>query len=167
MQITIGSRVTMHFSLKLADGMPVESSYDDEPITFVVGDGTLDKGLELALIGLRPDDRQVLTLMPGQAFGQRDAAAVQMLPRTEFPADMPLAPGQIIGFTTQTVEPGQQQQSVARSADPGQNGEELAGAVLEVGQDQVKVDFNHPLAGREIVFDVHILAVENPLQGQG
>jgi FKBP-type peptidyl-prolyl cis-trans isomerase SlpA len=90
----------------------------------------------------------VLTLMPGQAFGQRDAEAVQMLPRTEFPADMPLAPGQIIGFT-------------------GQNGEELAGAVLEVGQDQVKVDFNHPLAGREIVFDVHILAVENPLQGQG
>ena len=138
----------MHFSLKLADGMPVESSYDDEPITFVVGDGTLDKGLELALIGLRPDDRQVLTLMPGQAFGQRDAAAVQMLPRSEFPADMPLAPGQIIGFTAQ-------------------NGEELAGAVLEVGQDQVKVDFNHPLAGREIVFDVHILAVENPLQGQG
>ena len=61
---------------------------------------------------------------------------------------MPLAPGQIIGFT-------------------GQNGEELAGAVLEVGQYQVKVDFNHPLAGREIVFDVHILAVENPLQGQG
>lgn len=148
MQITIGSRVIMHFSLKLADGMPVESSYDEEPITFVVGDGTLDKGLELALIGLRPDDRQVLTLMPGQAFGQRDAAAVQALPRTEFPADMALAPGQIIGFT-------------------GQNGEELAGAVLEVGQDQVKVDFNHPLAGREIVFDVHILAVENPLQGQG
>jgi len=147
-QITIGSRVTMHFSLKLADGMPVESSYDDEPITFVVGDGTLDKGLELALIGLRPDDRQVLTLMPGQAFGQRDAAAVQMLPRTGFPADMALAPGQLIGFT-------------------GQDGEELAGAVLEVGQDQVKVDFNHPLAGREIVFDVHILAVENPLQGQG
>jgi FKBP-type peptidyl-prolyl cis-trans isomerase SlpA len=71
-----------------------------------------------------------------------------MLSRTEFPADMLLAPGQIIGFT-------------------GQNGEELAGAVLEVGQDQVKVDFNHPLAGREIVFDVHILAVENPLQGQG
>jgi FKBP-type peptidyl-prolyl cis-trans isomerase SlpA len=133
----------MHFSLTLADGMLVESSFDDEPQTFVVGDGSVDKGLELALIGLRPNERQTLTLMPGQAFGQRDEANVRWLPKTTFPADMHLEPGQILGFT---------------AAD----GEELAGAVLEIAREQVKVDFNHPLAGREIIFEVHILAVENP-----
>lgn len=146
MQITIGSRVTMHFSLKLADGMPVESSFDDEPVEFIVGDGSLDKGLELALIGLRAGDRQSLNLMPGQAFGERDEGALQTLARDRFPTDMQLEPGQIIGFS-------------------GEDGEEIAAAVVEVGADGVKVDFNHPLAGREIVFDVEILAVENPPAG--
>jgi FKBP-type peptidyl-prolyl cis-trans isomerase SlpA len=147
--ITIGSRVSMHFSLALADGMPVESSYGDEPVTFVVGDGSVDKGLELALIGLRSGDKQVLTLMPGQAFGQRHSEAVQWIPRARFPRDMQPEPGQIIGFS-------------------GENGEEMPGAVLEVAADRVRIDFNHPLAGREIVFDVHILAVENPMeQGAG
>ena len=143
MQITIGSRVTMHFSIKLADGMLVESSFDDQPLTFVVGDGTLDRGLELALIGLRKGDRQVLTLMPGQAFGVRDKEAIQLVDRTAFPADMQLAPGQIVGFS-------------------GADGEELAGAVLEVHDEQVKIDFNHPLAGREIVFEVLILELADP-----
>lgn len=147
MQISPGSRVTLHFSLQLADGMPVESSFDDEPVTFVLGDGTLDHGLELALYGLRPNARQRLTLMPGQAFGQRDEAAVKMLPRASFPDDISLEPGQIIGFT-------------------GANDEPLAGAVLEVGPEEVKMDFNHPLAGREIIFEVHVLAVENPSEGQ-
>ncbi len=133
----------MHFSITLADGMLVESSFDDEPQTFVVGDGSVDKGLELALIGLRPNERQTLTLMPGQAFGRRDESNVKWVPKTSFPADMRLEPGQIIGFTAA-------------------NGEELAGAVLEIDEERVKVDFNHPLAGREIVFEVHILAVENP-----
>ena len=143
MQITIGSRVTMHFSLKLSDGMLVESSFDDQPLSFVVGDGTLDKGLELALIGLREGDHQVLTLMPGQAFGMRDETAVQRVEKSRFPADMQLEPGQIVGFS-------------------GPDGQELAGAVLELQDQHVKVDFNHPLAGREIVFETRIIEVTNP-----
>ena len=143
MQITIGSRVTMHFSLKLTDGMLVESSFDDQPLSFVVGDGTLDRGLELALIGLREGDHQVLTLMPGQAFGVRDEKAIQLVEKSRFPADMRLEPGQIVGFS-------------------GPDGEELAGAVLEVHDQQVKVDFNHPLAGREIIFESLIVEVTNP-----
>jgi FKBP-type peptidyl-prolyl cis-trans isomerase SlpA len=148
MQITFGSRVTLHFSIKLADGMLVESSFDDQPEIFVVGDGSIDRGLEMAIIGLRPGDKQTLTLMPGQAFGERDPSAIQTLPRAQFPADMKLEPGQIIGFTDD-------------------KGEEVAGAVLVLDEQQVKVDFNHPLAGREIIFEVEILAVENPSTEQG
>jgi FKBP-type peptidyl-prolyl cis-trans isomerase SlpA len=147
-QITFGSRVTLHFSIKLADGMLVESSFDDQPEIFVVGDGSIDRGLEMAIIGLRPGDKQTLTLMPGQAFGERDPSAIQTLPRAQFPADMKLEPGQIIGFTDD-------------------KGEEVAGAVLVLDEQQVKVDFNHPLAGREIIFEVEILAVENPSTEQG
>ncbi|VAW77862.1 hypothetical protein MNBD_GAMMA13-901 [hydrothermal vent metagenome] len=140
MQITIGSSVTMHFALRLPDGMVVEDSFDNEPLTFVMGDETLDKGLELALYGLKPGDRQTLTLMPGQAFGMRDKASLQWLPMDQFPADIEPEQGQIIGFT-------------------GENGEELAAAIVEIQGQRVKVDFNHPLAGREIEFEVEILDV--------
>ena len=143
MQITIGSSVTMHFAIRLSDGMVVEDSFDNEPITFVMGDETLDKGLELALFGLKPGDRQTLTLMPGQAFGARDESALKSLPIDQFPSDIELEEGQIIGFT-------------------GENREELAGAVIEIQGQQVKVDFNHPLAGREIEFEVEILDVKTP-----
>jgi len=142
-QIGTGSRVTLHFAIRLADGMLVESSFDDEPVSFVIGDGTLDKGLELALLGLVAGARQTLTLMPGQAYGRRDEAALQQVRKAQFPEDMLLEPGQIIGFTSE-------------------DGEEMAGAIVETGGEYVKVDFNHPLAGREIEFEVHILAVENP-----
>jgi FKBP-type peptidyl-prolyl cis-trans isomerase SlpA len=148
MQITIGSKVTLHFALRLKDGWVAESSFEDEPVTFTMGDGTLDKGLELALYGLRPGDRQTLTLMPGQAFGERDPAAVQQVARQRFPADMRLERGQVVGFS-------------------GEDGSEIAGTVLEVRDDAVKVDFNHPLAGREIEFEVQILGVENPLPAEG
>ena len=146
MQITIGSHVTMHFSLALADGMLVESSFNDQPVSFVLGDGSIDKGLELALIGLVAGARQRLTLMPGQAYGERDESAIQSVPKSRFPEDMDLEPGQIIGFT-------------------GENGEEVAGAIIAIEDQQVTVDFNHPLAGREIDFEVQILAVENPSAG--
>ena len=143
MQITIGSKVSMHFALRLADGTVADSSVDNEPVSFVVGDGSLDKGLELALIGLGAGDRQTLTLMPGQAFGAREDAALQWLERDQFPPDMALQEGQIIGFA-------------------GQAGEDVAGAVIEMQDQRVRVDFNHPLAGREIEFEVEILSVDNP-----
>ena len=144
MQITIGSKVTLHFALRLADGTVADSSFDNEPVSFVVGDGALDKGLELALIGLGAGDRQTLTLMPGQAFGEREDAALQWVARDQFPPDMALQEGQIIGFT-------------------GRAGEDVAGAVIEIQQQRVRMDFNHPLAGREIEFEVEILSVENPI----
>ena len=144
MQISIGSKVTLHFALRLADGTVADSSFDDEPVSFVVGDGALDKGLELALIGLGAGDRQTLTLMPGQAFGEREDAALQWVARDQFPPDMALQEGQIIGFT-------------------GRAGEDVAGAVIEIQQQRVRMDFNHPLAGREIEFEVEILSVENPI----
>ncbi|HFD80820.1 MAG TPA: peptidylprolyl isomerase [Gammaproteobacteria bacterium] len=139
--IGMGSRVTLHLELRLQDGMVVESTFGDEPLSLVLGDGTLDRGLELALLGLRAGDRQTLTLMPGQAFGTRDQAAVQVVERARFPRDMSLEPGQIIGFTTD-------------------EGEELAAAVVAVDGDEVTVDFNHPLAGRQIEFEVEILSTE-------
>ncbi len=135
-----GARVTLHFTLDLAEGERVDSSRDGEPLTFTLGDGTLDPGLEAALEGLQVGDHQRLLLPPGSAFGGRDPANIHPLPRSDFSEPLP-SPGTVMGFTTPS-------------------GHEVAGTVVGSDAETVQVDFNHPLAGRGLVFEVEILAVE-------
>jgi FKBP-type peptidyl-prolyl cis-trans isomerase SlpA len=134
------STVTLHLSLTLEDGTVAESTFADEPLTLTMGDGSLAAGLELALYGLRPGDTQRLALYPEQAFGLRDPGKVHQLPRADFDAQLVLEPGSIIGFDT-----------------PG--GEELSGTIIGFDDVTVEVDFNHPLAGRTVIFEVEIIAV--------
>lgn len=138
--VDIGSTVTLHLALTLEDGSVAETTFDDEPLTFTMGDGTLVRGLELALYGLRPGDTQRLALYPEQAFGLHDPERVHRMPRKDFPADIELTPGNIIAFDTQ-------------------DGEEIAGTLLSLDEQTVEVDLNHPLAGRRIIFDVEIIDV--------
>ena len=143
-----GSEVLMHFTLSLADGTVADSTREGEPLRFVMGDGTLIEGLELVLYGLKQGDRQCLSIEPRDAFGFPDEDNIHTMPRSEFPADMQLEPGVIIGFTTPS-------------------GEEVPGAIQEVEGDEVVVDFNHPLAGHEVIFDVEILEVKPGLSLTG
>jgi FKBP-type peptidyl-prolyl cis-trans isomerase SlpA len=145
--IAIGSRVTLHLSLTLSDGTEALSTFGEEPMDLVVGDGTLSQGLELALYGLEAGDTETLELAPGQAFGARDESLIQTLPRSDFPADMALEAGLVIGFTTPS-------------------GEETAGLIRRLEGDQVQVDFNHPLAGRSLTLRLEVLDVIN-VAGQG
>ncbi len=142
--IEAGSEVLMHFSLVIEDGTVADSTEGDEPMRFVMGDGSLIQGLELALYGLKAGDKQSLTIGPDVGFGFRDDDAIHMLPRSDFPADMDLEPGLIIGFSTPS-------------------GEEVPGAILAIEGDEVRVDFNHPLAGHNVRFDVEILEVKPPV----
>ncbi len=141
--IAPGSRVVMHYRLALEDGNVVDSTWDDdEPIAFVVGDGTMAAGLDDALQGLKEGDHVTLHLAPDQAFGQKDTANIHAMSREEFDPQMPLEQGMVIGFTLP-------------------NGEELPGMILEVEAESVLVDFNHPLSGHTIMFEVLLLSVEN------
>lgn len=136
-----GSEVVMHFTLTLKDGTVADTSREGDPFRFTMGDGSLISGLELALYGLKEGDTQVLAIDAQNAFGFPDEANIHDMPRSEFPADMELEPGLIIEFSTPS-------------------GEAVPGAILEVGDETVKVDFNHPLAGHEITFDVEILSID-------
>lgn len=131
----------MHFSITLKDGTVAESTFGQEPLAFIMGDGTLIQGLEMALYGLKAGDRQHVTLRPQDAFGISNETNVYEMDKTEFAPDIKLEPGVIIGFATPS-------------------GDEVAGTILGVFDDKVKVDFNHPLAGHEITFEVEILGVE-------
>ena len=138
--IGIDSRVILHLSLTLEDGTVAESTFGEEPLSFAMGDGTLVRGLELGLYGLRPGDTQRLELYPDQAFGPRDPDKIHSMPRADFDDEMVLEPGVIIGFETP-------------------DGEEIPGMVSSVGDESVEVDFNHPLAGHTVIFNVEIIDV--------
>lgn len=134
-----GTRVTLHFSVSLMDGSVVDSTKDRQPASFTVGDGSLLPGFEQSLFGLRAGDKRSIFLQAEQAFGPRNEKNVQRMPKERF-SEMSLEPGMVLSF-----------------ADPG--GAELPGVVKTVGDDYVLMDFNHPLAGKELNFDVEIINV--------
>jgi FKBP-type peptidyl-prolyl cis-trans isomerase SlpA len=131
----------MSLTLSLADGTVVDTTEGEEPLTLTIGDGSLHASLERLLTGLAAGDTVHRRLAPEDAYGPRDPTNVHLLPRSDFPSDMALAPGVIVGFTTPA-------------------GHEVAGTVIELADDGVRVDFNHPLSGREIEIAVRILGVD-------
>jgi FKBP-type peptidyl-prolyl cis-trans isomerase SlpA len=137
-----GTQVTLYFSLRLEDGSVIDSNFDAEAATFFVGDGNLLPGFEEALFGLKAGDEKTLIIQPEKGFGVRNPANIQELPRSQFPSDISLEPGLVMTF-----------------ADAQQM--EVPGVVTSFNQTTVNVDFNHPLAGREIEFSVKIMDV-NP-----
>jgi FKBP-type peptidyl-prolyl cis-trans isomerase SlpA len=142
-EIARGSLVELHLALTLSDGTEALSTFGEPPLRLRIGDGTLDPGLEEPLLGLGAGTGFDMLLPVGQAYGLRDEANIHWLPLADFPPELELAPGAIVQFTT-----------------PG--GQELAGSILELAEERARVDFNHPLAGRELWYRVKILAVEAP-----
>lgn len=138
-QIGPGKRVTLHFSIALADGTLVDSTRErPTPAEFAVGDGSLLEGFEKSIFGLRAGDRRSVFIDAKRGFGEPNPDNVQVFNRLDF-KDMTPEPGLMISFTDR--------------------GGELPGVVTEVGEDTITVDFNHPLAGRDLVFEVDIIRV--------
>ena len=143
-----GARVTLHFSLSLPDGTEIDSNYGKAPATFRVGDGNLLPGFEAALMGAGQGASVSVTLPPEQAFGAINPDNVQSFPRQRF--------ARLLANTTDPVEEG----TAVSFADAG--GNEIPGVLRQVGELHVVINFNHPLAGRDIVFTADILSVIAP-----
>ncbi|MBX9753601.1 MAG: peptidylprolyl isomerase [Pseudomonadaceae bacterium] len=139
-RIGAATQVTLHFAIKLDNGDVVDSTFDKQPATFKVGDGSLLPGFEQALYGLKAGDKRNLPILPEQGFGQPNPQNVQVMPRSQF-KDMELAEGLLVIFND------------AANA-------ELPGMVQSFDDSQVSIDFNHPLAGKTLGFEVEIIAVQ-------
>lgn len=136
-----GTRVTLNFALRFTDGEVIDTTFGKQPATLEIGDDNLPENFEAYLIGMKAGETATYDVPPEKAFGQHNPSNVQMFKRSDFSADMVLDPGVMISF-----------------ADARQ--QELPGVVEHVEGDQVTIDFNHPLAGRTLVFEVEIIDVE-------
>jgi FKBP-type peptidyl-prolyl cis-trans isomerase SlpA len=136
-----GTKVTLHFALRLPSGEVIDSNFERDPATFTVGDGNLLQGFEKAIFGLQEGDKKILVIKPEDSFGQRNPNNVQEIPRAQFSSEIELSEGLMLSF-----------------ADAQKT--ELPGVVRSFDDDVVMVDFNHPLAGRDILFEVAILRIE-------
>ncbi len=135
-----GTRVKLQFALFLASGELVDSTGQNSA-SFKVGDGSLLPGFEQAIYGLYAGDSRTLFIEQDCGFGTPNADNIQLLPKKSFAPEIKLAPGLLVSFADQQKT-------------------ELPGMIRAVKGDRVEVDFNHPLAGKALLFEVNILAVE-------
>ena len=143
LKISENSEVIFHFSIKLEDGSASDSTkVHNKPAKLVMGDGSLTANFEKCLLGLSAGDEKSFKLAPEDAFGMPNPDNIYYVDRTKFGADTPAEVGAIIAFT----QP---------------DGTDLPGLIREVAGDSVTVDFNHPLAGQNVEFEVEILEVRN------
>ena len=142
-RIAQGSQVALHFSVALENGIEIDNTRSyPEPVNLVIGDGNLLEGFEKALLGLRAGDRRTVHLPPEDAFGPWNPENVQLFDTVQF------------------IKAGNERPEIGTMMEfQDKGGGTLAGVVKAVNDDKVEVDFNHPLAGRNVVFEVEIAKV--------
>ena len=144
-RIAHGSLVKLHFEVSLENGTIIDSTFNrDAPVSLTIGDESLLPGFEQVLMNLRAGDTRTAHLEPEQAFGEWNPENIQHFSRTQFAlvADNPEI-GMMVEFE-----------------DKGKN--TLPGTISAIDDDQVEVDFNHPLAGQDVLFKVKIFKVTPP-----
>jgi FKBP-type peptidyl-prolyl cis-trans isomerase SlpA len=140
------SAVLVHFTLKLEDGSTAESTRNNgKPALFSLGDGSLSEGLESHLLGLTVGEKRSFSLTADDAFGQSSPDLIQYFSRRDF---------------TQAGEP----EIGAIMLFSGMDGNEMPGVIREISGDSITVDFNHPLAGQTIHFEVEVLEIDPVLE---
>ncbi|MXP49344.1 FKBP-type peptidyl-prolyl cis-trans isomerase [Pantoea sp. Eser] len=140
------SAVLVHFTLKLEDGSTAESTRaNGKPALFRLGDGSLSAALEQALLGLTAGETKQFTLAPEEAFGSVSPDLIQYFSRRDF------------------IDAGEPEVG-AIMLSTGMGGSEMLGVIREVSGDSITVDFNHPLAGHRVQFDIEVLDINPALE---
>ncbi len=137
--VASGSKVSVHYTGTLDDGEVFDSSEGREPLEVVVGEGQVISGFEKALLGMSLEDEKTVTLEVEDAYGPYEDELVIDGPRSSFP------PGEIQVGQSYTVQ-------LAK-------GDEAEARVLRVTGDRVRMDFNHPLAGKRLTFHLRVVSV--------
>ncbi|HZD56437.1 MAG TPA: peptidylprolyl isomerase [Anaerolineales bacterium] len=136
LRVADGIVVDLDYTLKVDDEV-VDSSEDGEPIKFIQGQGHIIKGLERELYGMEVGDHRDIMVSPQDGYGDVDRKAKADVPKGDFPGEIPLKPGTELQVRDK-------------------NGKTMNARIESVGEEKVRLDFNHPLAGKELHFSVQV-----------
>lgn len=136
---TEGETVQVHYRGTLDNGEEFDSSQGREPIEFTVGEGQVIPGFEEAVKDMQPGEKKNVRIPAAEAYGERIDEALQKVPRDAF-AEEPVV-GAVVGLQAQ-------------------DGSQLAATITEIGPDEVTLDFNHPLAGEALNFELELVGTK-------
>ena len=139
-QANHGNTVRIHYSGKLTDGTLFDSSDGGDPLEFKIGENTIIPKLEVSVVGMNIGDKATVDIDSADAYGPRMDDAVQTVERSMIPQEVDLA----VGGQLQATAP---------------DGKQLILTVLEVNDETVTLDGNHPLAGQDLVFDLELVEI--------
>lgn len=142
MKVSPNKMVVMDYTLRLGSGEVVDSSEDRRPLEFIFGAGDLIPGLERELEGLEEGNEKEVTVSPQDGYGERDPAMVTAVPANKFPQEIELTIGTVL---------------YAKGPDGG----DIPITVVNIEDDSVTVDLNHPLAGENLHFTVAVRSVRD------
>ncbi len=134
--------VSMHYTLKV-DGSVVDTSSGADPLEYLQGHGNIIEGLEKEMEGMAVGESKTVSVAAKDGYGEYDAEAVAYIPRAQFPPEIPLEEG----IQLQVRD---------------EQGDVTSAWISEVGEDRVQLNFNHPLAGKNLEFEVTVVGLRQP-----
>lgn len=140
--VKAGDTVAIHYTGTLPDGTTFDSSQGRDPLEFEVGSGTIIPGLDQAIPGMEVGEKKVVKIAPEEAYGPLNPDMRQAVPRDGIPEDIPLE----IGTQLQMQTP---------------DGQAMPVTVIDVDEATVTLDANHPLAGKDLQFDIELVSIKD------
>ena len=142
MQIADKKVVSCHYTLKLDTGEVADSSECQSPLNFMVGVGQIVPGLEKELLGMSVGEKKVVNVQPEDGYGVKDDQLVQIIERSQIPDSVDLKLGETL-------------------RGESEDGHVVEGIVAAIDDNNVKIDFNHPLADKVLTFDVEVVDIRD------
>ncbi len=142
-QVKNGDKVKVHYHGKLTDGTPFDSSEGREPLEFQVGKGDVIPGFDEGVTGMAVGDKKTVTIPAEEAYGPVQEEMIMEFPIDRFPPEMKPEVGMQLNLSDQ-------------------NGEQFPVIVADVKEEVVILDANHPLAGKDLVFDLELVEISGP-----
>lgn len=139
-QITAGSKVKFHYTGRFESGEIFDSSDGREPLQFEAGAGGIIPGLEKNMVGMKVGEKKHVEVSPDEAYGERNEELIREIPKGPVPEGMKIEEGTMLYLKTPDGQP-------------------FPAVVKEVKEDTFVIDFNHPMAGKKLLFDVEIVEI--------
>jgi len=137
--VVSGNSVTVHYTGKLLDGSVFDSSSGKDPLTFTAGSGQVIPGFEQAVLGMKVGDKKMVTILPEEAYGPYHDEMHKEFPRDRLPSDFVVKIDDMLPL---------------QSPD----GRVFPAKVLQISETELILDFNHPLAGKTLVFEIELIS---------